>query len=345
MITVIVFVILFLIALGLFVVGKVETHDYNGKVRATYHLRKWTLIPAGLGLLTLIFGSIYTQDPGEAIVIRSFSGKVIGSDVSEGLGFTAPWNSTISFDIRNQRLEMFTNNDGTEGEDGSVIVAPLEGSSNAYVSITIRYSIKASCVSSVYAKHKNQESLEDNVLKPSIRDIVRNETANFKPLEVKERRAELAVSVQDSLNKRWADDCAVVDNVDLGALSLDPATEKAIQARNKATIAVDTARSKLDQANINAERTKVLAKADADSDQIIRCGAVVTEVTKVIAGKETTATELTPKEGVACEERLNAQVLYAKYLEAIAEIGKNGNMVVVVPEGADAPDLILPANK
>ena len=147
------------------------------------------------------------------------------------------------------------------------------------------------------------------------------------------------------MNNRWKSDCAIADNVDLGALSLDPETEKAIRKRNKAVIAVDTARSELDKANINAERTKVIAKADADSDQIVRCGAVVTEVTKIIAGKETTATELTPKEGVACEERLNAQVLYAKYLEAIAKIGKNGNMVVVVPEGANAPDLILPPNK
>ncbi len=46
----------------------------------TYNLRPWSTIPLVLALVTLVFSTVYTQDPGEALVLKSFSGKVNGID-------------------------------------------------------------------------------------------------------------------------------------------------------------------------------------------------------------------------------------------------------------------------
>lgn len=92
----------------------------------TYNLRPWSTIPLVLALVTLVFSTVYTQDPGEALVLKSFSGKVNGIDSTSGLGVTTPWNSIISFNIRNQRIEMFDDKGSGPGKDGTAIVAPLE---------------------------------------------------------------------------------------------------------------------------------------------------------------------------------------------------------------------------
>lgn len=109
---------------------------------------------------------------------------------------------------------------------------------------------------------------------------------------------------------------------------------------------VETSRNELDAARIAAETTKVEAQAQADADQIIRCGAVTEQVTEVVAGQEVTSTKVVPLTGAECEERLNQQVLTSKYLDALKELGATGNMIVVIPNdpagGTNGPIINLP---
>lgn len=305
----------------------------------------WSGIPLFFSALFLLFASAYTQDPGEAIVIKSFTGKVIKVDTTSGLGFTAPWNSVIKFDIRNQRIEMFTN-DGGQGKDGAVITAPLQGSSNAYVSITVRYSIKPGSVRQVYELHKNQGNLKDNVLKPGVRDEVRVATSAYPPFQVKERRAELTEDIRSRLAERWEPFGVTIDDIDLGDLALDEKTEEALRVVNERQAQVESARADLERAYIEAETVKTEAQAQADADQIIRCGATTTTETREIAGKPEQVTVITPKQGAECENRLNEQVLTSKYLDTLEALGDSGNMVVIIPNspngGAGGPIINLP---
>lgn len=301
------------------------------------------VIPLGLALIVFVAGAVYRQSPGESLIIQSFGGEIIRVDESPGVGFTAPWNKTISFNIRNQKIEMFTNGGGN-GEHGSAINAPLKGSSNASVSITVTYSMKSSCIEDIFNTYRNQERLEQDVLFPGIRDIVRQETSKFEPLTVKEKRGELATSIQDALTKRFESKCVMVTHVDLGDISLDENTENAIKERNTRQIAVESAAADLEKATIEAETKKVAAQAEADADQIIRCGARSEQVTKVVDGKEIVATQVTPLTGAECENRLNEQVLASKYFETLEKVGASGNMVIITDGKGTQPIVNIPTN-
>ena len=69
-------------------------------------------VAALIAAVSLLSSVIYTQDPGEAIVIRSASGNIARIDTNPGFGLKAPWSTKVDFDVRNQRIEMYKNASG-----------------------------------------------------------------------------------------------------------------------------------------------------------------------------------------------------------------------------------------
>lgn len=57
-----------------------------------------------LALVAIGLSSIYTQDVGEVVVLRSLGGNLAGSTTDAGFHFTAPWNDVITFDTRNNLI-------------------------------------------------------------------------------------------------------------------------------------------------------------------------------------------------------------------------------------------------
>lgn len=320
-------VILVFVAIGFIAVGTVEFDDYDGdKIKVPF--RMIGIPVALLAGFFLLLASVYSQDTGEVILIRSPGGSVVRTDTSAGWGFTAPWNKKTTFSTRNQRIEMFTNAGGN-GDDGAAISSPLKNGSNVDVSITVQVDINPSKAEAIYKKHRSQDRLWDNVLKPGLRDQVRRETAEFDAFEIKQRRGELVTAIQDALAKRWAREGVTVNNVDLGDLKLDKRTEEALTEVNRRQTEVESARADLERARVEAEVTKTEAKAQTDADQIVRCGADVKTVKQEVAGKLTDVAVVTPKVGAACENRLNEQVLIANWIEALQKMAEKGNLIVV----------------
>lgn len=313
-------------------------YDERGRrvyVDRTYRVRIPALITTAAGGLLVLISTYYGQDPGEAIVIKSFAGSVQNVDSTQGAGFTAPWNSRISFDVRNQRIEMYTNRDRdgnveSEGDDGSEISAPTEEGTNVGVSVTIRYSIRPDCVEDIYREYKSESNLRDRALKPGLRDEVRVATAAYSVFEVKQRRADLSADLVAALDERWNEDlCVEVDDVDFGNIQLDETTEEVLTTINQRQGEVEASRADLERAQIDAEVTKTEAQAEQAADQIIRCGATVTTETQEINGVETEIDIVTPVPVSRCQNQLNPQVLTNNYIEALQGIGEDGNLVVV----------------
>ena len=298
-------------------------------------------VAALIAIVSLLSSVIYTQDPGEAIVIRSASGNIARIDINPGFGLKAPWSTKVDFDVRNQRIEMYKNASGV-GPDGASIELGLKGGASASTSVVVRYSIRPESVGNIYREFKKADNLIERELRPAVRDAVRDAASGYEAFSIKENRSKVATDVEKILSERWEKYGINVEGVDLGNIDLDKATEAAIQKVNVSRQRVETARNELDASRISAEKTKVDAQAQADADQIVRCGATVAVSEETVAGKQVRSTVITPKSGVECEERLNQQVLTSKYFDTLQSIGAKGNMIVVVPEGGNDTILNLP---
>lgn len=293
------------------------------------------------GFLLIIPGAIYTQDPGEVILIRGSGGDIKDTDTSAGFGVTAPWNKRIKFDTRNQRIEMFTNSGG-QGENGAAIGAPLSNGTNVTVSVTVQYSMRPDCIEDVYNTYRSQANLEDRALEPGLRDGVRQSTAEYDPFRVKQERAQLATDIRELLESEWEELCVEIDNVDLGDLGLPETTEAALNALNDRQLEAQAAQADLEKAKIEAEVTKTDALAEQAADQIVRCGATVTTETREVAGQETEVQIVTPVPVEQCQNLLNEQVLINNWIEAMKEMAANGNVIVVDPNAGTILDVARP---
>lgn len=357
-----VFIVISIILLAMAIAGIVIVRKHPDSPRTTgndrnerydpddswYGPKVWRRIGGGvaagsLGIIAImaIFGSFYNQGEGVAVVKVAFTGQVVGVTTNAGLQFKAPWDGTVEYNIRNQSIEMF-HNDGGIAKDGASISAPLSGGANATVSITVLYSIKPNSVEGVYKAFGTQDALLDSALKPGLRNIVREASANYEPLAIKQERAALGVDIQEALTSAWEKYGVIVEQVNLGDISLDASTEEAISKVIQAQQEVEQSRANLERAQIVAETTKTEAQAAADADQIIRCGATVTTENKLVNGKDTEVRVIKPKSISECENRLNEQVLTTKWYDTLTKIGEKGNTIVIIPEDGTAPIINLP---
>ena len=88
-----------------------------------------------LGIVAIGLSSIYSQDVGEVVVLRSIGGNLVGSTTDAGFHFTAPWNDVITFDTRNNLINFYGKDteysyDGGSAEGPCVTVNDKSGSSS-----------------------------------------------------------------------------------------------------------------------------------------------------------------------------------------------------------------------
>lgn len=290
-------------------------------------LRLLGLASIVVGALTLFASTLYTQDVGEAVAIRTPGGTISGTDTSPGFSMKAPWNDVVRFDVRNQVITMA----GEGATDGPAITAQTSDNASASMDITVRYSIVPSKVGEIYQQYRTQEGLVQRALDVDVRSIVRDIPVNYSASELRQRRVQVAADIQKALQARWDRLGVTVDSVDLRDIRYPDEIEKSLSAIQTARSKVESARAELESAKINAEKVKTEAQAQSDSDQIIRCGAMSTTVKEMIAGKEVQSVKVVPVPPAQCQNRLNEQVLTSKYIDMLREAAAKGNTVYVVP--------------
>ncbi|MFN8074916.1 MAG: prohibitin family protein [Kineosporiaceae bacterium] len=295
-----------------------------------------SLLAAGAGALALGamcvgLSTLYTQDVGEAVIVRSPGGTVVGVDTSPGFSSKAPWNSLVRFDIRNQVITMA----GEGSPDGPAITAQTSDNATASIDLTVRYSIQPGRIGDIYAGYRSQENLRERALDVDVRSIVRDIPIGFAAGELRQSRGKVTVAITDELSRAWERLGVTVDSVDLRDIRYPAEIEQSLAAVQTARSKVEQARAELETSKIEAEKIKTEAQAQSDADQIIRCGAQSTTVKEVVGGKEVVATKVIPVANAQCQNRLNQQVLTRQYIDMLREAADKGNTVYVVPQSAN----------
>jgi regulator of protease activity HflC (stomatin/prohibitin superfamily) len=299
-------IILVIIAITTFVIAR----RYSARATTTGS-RLTSRIASGIAALLFVFGlaalfgsTFYTQDVGEAKVLKDWTGNIVGEDVTPGADFKAPWVDVVDFDIRNQIAAYV--GDGYNDYNGSVPTGPQitvqdkEGVT-ANLDIVVIYSIKPDSVTEIYSQYLNQENFRARLIEQDIRSVVRNVPAKYGTLELLNGREQASNDIKTALERRWQSAGVIVESVSLQEIRYSDEVKARFDAAQAARIEVEKAKAELEATQVSAQQKVVQAQAEADANAILN-------------------------------DSLTTRILQQRYLDTLKELAASGNLVVV-PEG------------
>ncbi len=294
-------IILGVITLGVAIVGFTgKFKDYHDKPLPA--VNKWLKISAAIGLaLTLLagFGStVYTQDPGQAKVLRSWTGEIVGQSIGEGLKFKAPWVDAVDYDIRNQQV-IFANPAGSEPQEANgpqITVQDREGVT-ANIDITVRYSIDPEAVTDIYKKYLSQENFIHRFIENDIRAGVRTIPSEYGTLELLNNRAEVEAKIHEYLVERWEKQGVRAESVSLQEIRYSEDVKARFDDAQASRIKVEQAKAELEATEVSARQKVVQAQAEAEANAILNAS-------------------------------LSEAILQQRYLDTLKELAAAGNLVI-----------------
>ena len=250
---------------------------------------------------------VYAQDPGEAKVLKNWSGAVEGQDTTEGFAVKAPWVDAIDYDIRNQQAIYIGNGEddfnGKKPNGPQITIQDKDGVS-ANFDVAVRYSIRPDKVTDVYRDFGPQENFRARLIDQDIRSVVRNAPSKYSTLEVLTRRGEVEKAITDALAERWESQGVQVESVALQEIRYpDDVRQKYADAQNARTEIVK-AQAELEASQISAQQKVVQAKAEADANATLAAS-------------------------------LTDPILRQRYLDTLKELATAGNLVIVPADGGN----------
>lgn len=269
-----------------------------------------------LGLAGFLWSSTYTQDIGEANVIKSLSGQVSDIDTEPGFGMKFPWDDLITFDIRNQQaIYKGDGNATSEGEqvNGPEITIQDKDKVSANVDVAIRYSIDPSKLGDIYSNYPSQQELVARKIDQDMRSVTRNAFSKYTTAGVLENRTQLELDIANDLKARWENSGVLVEGVALQGIRYPEATQNGFTQAQESATNLKRAQEDLKVKQAEGDQRKAVAEADA-------------EVRRINAESEAKANE-------TLSQSLTNEVLQKQYIDALKQIGDKGNLVVV-PEGS-----------
>ena len=262
-------------------------------------------IPIGLFVISVILigaECIYTQDVGEAVVLRNFGGSLAGYTTEAGIKFKAPWQDALDWDIRNRLINFYRDADyayDNGSYNGATVTINDSSGTKADCDVQVIYSINPDAVERLYADYGTQEAYVASYVSNDVRQTTRDCAGQFSTIQLLTDKESFAKSIQDTLTQRWADSGVVVESVSVQDIRYDQSITDAYAKAQSAQVEQQRAQNEQSTAKIEAETKKIEAQGTADSNKILA-------------------------------ESLTDEVLKQHFIDAI----NNSDTVYVVPEGS-----------
>lgn len=308
-------VLLLIAAIVCVIIGlNVKKDHYNTLGGVPYYIG--SVVAFLISVVLLFFSVVYTQDEGQAYVVKAASGNISKIDTEPGYGFKAPWDSLIQFDTRDQQaIYKLDGNSASANEvvNGPEITIQDKDKVSANVDIAIRYSIDSSKLEDIYKSYPSQQILVERRIDQDMRSVVRNQFSQYTTAGVLEKRVELESGIADALSNRWEGSGVIVNDVALQGIRYPESTQNGFTKAQESATNLKKAQEDLKVKKAEGEQRKAEAEANA-------------EVKRINAEAEAEANGI-------ISESLSEEVLRQQYNETLKEIGNKGNLVVV-PEGS-----------
>lgn len=271
----------------------------------------WTIFGAvllgALGFLFLWMSTYYTVEPGEAKVLKSWTGEIIGSESKVGPHWKDPFVDAIDFDVRNQ-LAVFLG-DGNEQYNGSPTNGPQitftdKDGVTANFDLVVLYSINPASVEQLVEDYQTQDDFRTKVIEQDIRSVPRDIPGKYTTIQMMTDRVQVANDIREALEAEWKDKGVLIEDVSLQEVRYS-----------------DAVKARFEEAQ-NAQTEVVKAKAEAEKKKIEAEAAASVAVTKATGEAEANA---------ILTKSLTPAVLQQRYLDVLA-----GANLIVVPQGFTA---------
>ena len=218
----------------------------------------WLLITIGL--------SFYSQNPGQASVIVSFTGEVKGINYEPGLHTKAPWSSRVEYDIRNNTLSYV----GTDGNTDNYVGGDVSGPQITFqdangvtgnLDVNIRYSVRGDSVGNIYNEYKTQQEFVNAALAPAVRSKTREILSSYDTSQVYNNRDVVRTALIKSLQESWENLGVDVEEIYLQEVRYPQAVVDAFANVQSAKAMVEMAKANQEQARIEAETNLIKTQA------------------------------------------------------------------------------------
>lgn len=262
-------------------------------------------IPIGLFVISVILigaECIYTQDVGEAVVLRNFGGSLAGYTTEAGIKFKAPWQDALDWDIRNRLINFYRDADyayDNGSYNGATVTINDSSGTKADCDVQVIYSINPDAVEKLYADYGTQEAYVASYVSNDVRQTTRDCAGQFSTIQLLTDKESFAKSIQDTLTQRWADSGVVVESVSVQDIRYDQSITDAYAKAQSAQVEQQRAQNEQSTAKIEAETKVIESQGTADANRILA-------------------------------ESLTDEVLKQHFIDAI----NNSDTVYVVPEGS-----------
>ncbi|MFF3563398.1 prohibitin family protein [Streptomyces sp. NPDC002574] len=277
-------ILLLIAAVVLFLVGRGRTGGW--KLGAA--------LSALAGVLAGVFACVHVVNAYEVGVPVTF-GK-IGSPLTSGVHLTSPFTDITSFSTRPADLDLY---------DKDVVEVRSSQGGVLYADVTVKWAVVPAKAVALYRLAGNEEAIQERLVVPDSREIIRNVFAGHTSEEgYASAREEIGREIDALIKERLAPRGIDITAVNLRNVrpsdQLQTQIDKKIQQEQDTERAVEAART----AKAEAERKRIEAEGIARANQIIA-------------------------------RSLNDKVLYNQCLEAFKEAAK-ANPVYAVPCGTNA---------
>ena len=263
-----------------------------------------------LGIILFFLSAIYTQEVGEALVVKNADGTIAREDTTPGMDLKAPWQDTISFDIKSQQALFKGNGQGTsEGEtvDRPEITVSTSDKVASNLDIAVRYSVDENRVGQIYTDYKTESAFFQRLISQDISTVVKDTSGAYTIDRLLAERSKFSKDIEDNLKKRWSGKGIVVESVALQTirppLTITDRITKSQEAQQQLVQTQAATKVKEEE----AKQKRIEAQGTADANRILN-------------------------------NSLTDKILQEKYIDAL----KNGKNLIVVPEGS-TPMIQAPA--
>jgi regulator of protease activity HflC (stomatin/prohibitin superfamily) len=262
-------------------------------------------IPLCVSAVALALTCFYAQNAGEAIVRINLGGSLAGYSEDAGFHAKAPWQSIVSYDVRNNLVNLYRDAeykyDGGAAE-GSCVTVNDKGGASADIDLQVVYSLDGDSAMKLYEDYGTQQAFTEKVILNDVRAVAREVAGQYDTITLLTNRGEFTKGLREALSSRWSGLGLNVEQVSVQDVRYPESITSRYADAQAAEVAKAQALNEQETAKVEAETKVINAKGEADANRVLT-------------------------------ESLTQEVIQQHYIDALTQIGSSGNLVVV-PEGS-----------